>query len=140
MAEMTQSGRWLTRRVLGWALFDVASSTYIALVPTFFGLYFTTVVAGGRPSANAWWGATAAASLLLAGILAPIVGAHADRSGRWLRAVAVTTALCALAAVLLSLGQKAQAVAEAREVLLDLPNNIMAQGRNLPVFLGGKPL
>jgi len=101
MAEMMQVERWLTRRVLGWALFDIASSTYIALVPTFFGLYFTTVVAGGRPSANAWWGATAAASLLLAGILAPIVGAHADRTGRWLRAVAVTTALCALAAMLL---------------------------------------
>lgn len=101
MAEMTRTERWLTRRVLGWALFDVASSTYIALVPTFFGLYFTTVVAGGRPSANAWWGVTAAVSLLLAGVLAPIVGAHADRTGRWLRAVAVTTALCAMAAVLL---------------------------------------
>ena len=98
------TGAWLTRRVLGWALFDIASSTYIALVPTFFGLYFTTVVAGGQPSANAWWGVTAAASLLLAGILAPIVGAHADHSGRWLRAVVVATALCALAAMLLPLG------------------------------------
>jgi UMF1 family MFS transporter len=94
---------WLNRRVLGWAMFDIASSTYIALVPTFFGLYFTTVVSGGRPSANAWWGVIAAASLLLAGILAPVAGAHADRSGRWLRVLVVTTALCALAAMLLPL-------------------------------------
>jgi len=101
MAEMTNDNRWLNRRVLGWALFDVASSTYIALVPTFFGLYFASVIAGGRPSASAWWGVIAAASLLLAGVLAPVVGAHADRTGRWLRTVAATTALCAVAAVLL---------------------------------------
>jgi UMF1 family MFS transporter len=92
---------WLTRRVLGWALFDVASSTYIALVPTFFGLYFAAVIARGEPSASAWWGVIAAGSLVLAGILAPVAGAYADRTARWLRVVAVTTALCVLATVLL---------------------------------------
>jgi len=92
---------WLTRRVLGWALFDVASSTYIALVPTFFGLYFAVVIARGDPSASAWWGAIAATSLLVAGILAPILGAYADRTARWFRVVVVATALCVLATVLL---------------------------------------
>jgi len=70
---VTLGTRWLTRRVLGWALFDVASSTYVALVPVFFGLYFSSVIAGGKPSASAYWGVLAAASLVLAGILAPIV-------------------------------------------------------------------
>jgi UMF1 family MFS transporter len=92
---------WLTRRVLGWALFDVASSTYIALVPTFFGLYFAAVIARGEASASAWWGAIAAAGLLVAGILAPIFGAYADRTARWFRVVVVATALCVLATVLL---------------------------------------
>ncbi len=104
---------WLTRRVLGWALFDVASSTYIAVVPTFFGLYFTSVIARGHPSATAWWGLIAAASLLLAGLLAPVAGAYADRAARWLRVVVGSTALCALAAVSLPLAAKGGALAAA---------------------------
>ncbi len=99
--QLTADSSWLTRRVLGWALFDVASSTYIALVPTFFGLYFAKVVARGDPSASAWWGVIAAASLVLAGVLAPIAGAHADRTAQWFRVVVVTTALCVLATLLL---------------------------------------
>lgn len=92
---------WLTRRVLGWALYDVASSTYIALVPAFFGLYFASVIARGQPGASAWWGATAAASLVLAGVLAPLVGAFADRSARWFPVLVLTTALCVLATIAL---------------------------------------
>jgi len=95
------AARWFNRRVLGWALFDVASSTYIALVPTFFGLYFAAVIARGEPSASAWWGVIAASSLVLAGILAPVAGAYADRTARWLRVVVMTTALCVLATLLL---------------------------------------
>jgi UMF1 family MFS transporter len=112
-ARPAPASTWLTRRVLGWALFDVASSTYVAVVPTFFGLYFTSVVAGGHPSAPAWWGLVAAASLLLAGLLAPVAGAYADRGARWLRVVVGATALCALAAVSLPLAAKGGAVAAA---------------------------
>ena len=98
---MTLGTRWLTRRVLGWALFDVASSTYVALVPVFFGLYFSSVIAGGKPSASAYWGVLAAASLVLAGILAPIAGAFADRAARWFPVLVGATALCVLATVML---------------------------------------
>ncbi len=35
-----QTGSWRNAQVLRWSLFDVASSTWIALVPSFFGLYF----------------------------------------------------------------------------------------------------
>jgi UMF1 family MFS transporter len=93
--------RWLTRRVLGWALFDVASSTYIALVPVFFGLYFSSVIARGNPAATGYWGVIAAVSLLLAGVLAPVVGAFADRTARWFAVLAATTALCVLATLVL---------------------------------------
>lgn len=92
---------WLTRRVFAWALFDVASSSYIALVPTLFGLYFVAVIAQGSASANAQWGALAAAALLLAGVLAPVVGAYADRSGRRVEAIAAAAASCVLACMLL---------------------------------------
>jgi UMF1 family MFS transporter len=95
--------RWLTRPVLAWALYDVASSTYIALVPTFFGLYYVTVVAADQPLAASRWGLVASLTLVLAGVLAPFVGALADER-RWrLRVLGTTTALCAIATVAMGL-------------------------------------
>ena len=41
--QVTTATPWLTRRIWRWAMFDVASSTYIALVPTLFGLYFMSL-------------------------------------------------------------------------------------------------
>ena len=75
---MTDDKRWLTRRVAAWALYDVASSSYIALVPTFFGLYYVTVVAADLPLATSRWGSVAALALVVAGLLAPFAGALAD--------------------------------------------------------------
>lgn len=91
---------WLTRRVLGWAGYDMASSSYIALVPTFFGLYFITSVVPG-PAASGYWGLAAAASVGLTGLLAPLVGAYADRTARWVTVLAVATALCVAATLAL---------------------------------------
>jgi UMF1 family MFS transporter len=90
---------WLTRPVLAWALYDVASSAFAAVVPPFFGLYFVAVIAGDLPGAQARWGLIAALSLAAAGLLAPFVGAWADRRGRWLGVLVVTTALCVVATV-----------------------------------------
>lgn len=89
------------RRTLRWSLFDVASSTFAALVPPFFGLYFVAVVAPAHPGSVAVWGLVVAASIVLAGLLAPVVGVFADRSGRWLTVLAVTTAACVGATLLL---------------------------------------
>jgi MFS-type transporter involved in bile tolerance (Atg22 family) len=36
---------WVTRPVLAWALYDVATSTFAAVVATFFGVFFVAVVA-----------------------------------------------------------------------------------------------
>ena len=96
---MTRNERWLTRRVLAWAVYDVASSTFAALVPTFFGLYFVTTVAADLPGAQGRWGAIASLALAIAGALSPFVGAWADRRGRWLALLAGTTALCIVATV-----------------------------------------
>ncbi len=91
--------RWLTRSVLAWVLYDVASSTFAALVPTFFGLYFITTIADDLPRAQAQWGAIASLALAVAGGLAPFVGAWADRRGRLLGVLTATTALCVVATV-----------------------------------------
>jgi UMF1 family MFS transporter len=91
--------RWLTRPVFAWALYDVASSAFAALVPTFFGVFFVAVVAGDLPGAQGRWGAIASLALFLAGALAPFIGAWADRRGRWLGALATATALCVVATV-----------------------------------------
>lgn len=83
-----------TRRVWGWMFLDWASQPYLTLLLTFvFGPYFVDVVAGSRqpsgaggPGDYAWaqslwaWGLTVAG--LLIAVLAPVLGAVADRSGR----------------------------------------------------------
>lgn len=84
----------MDRRTLRWSLFDVASSTFAAVVPPFFGLYFVAVVAPTHPGSVAVWGFVVATALVLAGVLSPVAGAFADRSGRWLLVLLVTTAAC----------------------------------------------
>jgi UMF1 family MFS transporter len=91
--------RWLTRPVLAWAMYDVAASSYAAVVPVFFGLYFVAVVAQDLPGAQAQWGVIAAAALALGGAAAPFYGAATDRHGRWLGALLAATVLCAVATV-----------------------------------------
>lgn len=95
---------WLTPEVRGWALYDMASSVWIATVPTLlFAVYFRAVVAADTGRADAWWGITAATSLLIAGFAAPWIGARADLAGSRLRWLAAATALCCLATAAMAL-------------------------------------
>ncbi|HTN48491.1 MAG TPA: MFS transporter [Burkholderiaceae bacterium] len=105
---MTHTRRWLSRPVLAWALYDVATSTYAAIVPPFFGLYFVSVVMGDVPGATGRWGLVAALALALAGVLAPLVGAYADRRERWLSALWWSTSLCMLPTLLMPLAGHAE--------------------------------
>ena len=88
---------WLTRPVLAWALYDVASSAFAGLIPVFFGLFFVAVVAPGLPAAQGQWGLIASLAVALAGLLAPFYGAWADRRGRLLTPLAAATAVCVAA-------------------------------------------
>lgn len=103
---------WLTRRVLGWALYDAASSAYIALVPTFFGLYFIAKVSAGS-AGSGYWGLAAALSVALTGLLAPLTGAYADRTARWVIVLAAATALCVIGTLVLPLASAHGALAAA---------------------------
>jgi UMF1 family MFS transporter len=91
---------WLTRHVVAWSLYDVATSIWIAAIPTIlYALYFRSVIVTDAGRADALWGLTAAASLVMAGVAAPWIGARADLAGSRLRWLAAATALCCVATV-----------------------------------------
>ncbi len=91
---------WLTRHVLAWSLYDVATSIWIAAIPTIlYALYFRSVIVTDAGRADALWGLTAASSLVIAGVAAPWIGARADLAGSRLRWLAAATALCCAATV-----------------------------------------
>ncbi len=93
------------KRILGWYFFDWASQPYNTLLLTFiFGPYFAEVArahfvstgldadAAGA-AAQAYWGYGLAASSVIIAILAPILGAIADGTGRRLVWVWIFSAL-----------------------------------------------
>ncbi len=82
------------KRIWGWYFFDWASQPYNTLLLTFiFGPYFTATVTANlvadgmaneaaRAQAQAYWGWGLAAAGILIAVLAPVLGAIADNSGR----------------------------------------------------------
>lgn len=81
-----------------WCLFDWANSPYTTLVVTFvYSAYFAQQFAPDVVTGTAWWSRAVAIAGLAVAILAPLLGAMADQSGRRLRFLAVTTTVCVLA-------------------------------------------
>lgn len=82
------------KRIWGWYFFDWASQPYNTLVLTFiFGPYFTSTLAGNliasgvadeaaRAQAQSTWGWGLAVTGIMIAVLAPVLGAIADNSGR----------------------------------------------------------
>ncbi len=84
-----------------YALYDAGNSNYVTLIPSLvFPVYFQTVVAEGRASGDAIWGALLLSATLLAALLGPIVGNLADRRAakfsllRWTSWMAVGGTMC----------------------------------------------
>jgi UMF1 family MFS transporter len=74
--------RCLNRGEWGWVLYDFGNSAYALLVMTlFYPLFFSSYVAPGASSATAW-GLSVSVSILLAGIVSPLLGAYTDQMGR----------------------------------------------------------
>ncbi|GGE99758.1 MFS transporter [Stappia taiwanensis] len=83
--------------VASWVLFDWAAQPFFTLVTTFvFAPYFASAVAPSPAEGQALWGyATAAAGLMIA-LLAPVLGAIADKTGArkpWIGAFSVPLVL-----------------------------------------------
>jgi len=88
----------------GFILYDFANSTYHLMVPTIvFPLYFRELVLRGTAQPDSWWAILIAIPVLLAGLLAPFIGAHADQTSSrrgWLTA---STLLCVCSLLLIGL-------------------------------------
>ena len=68
-------------KIFIWALFDFANTSYSIVVVTFiYAVYFKDVVAFGKPIGDLYWSIGISISMLISGILAPILGAIADYS------------------------------------------------------------
>ncbi len=77
-----------SRRVLAWALYDWANSAYATVVLAgFFPLFFKRYWAADLPATEStfWLGAANSTSSLVIVLLAPLIGAVADRGRRRLR-------------------------------------------------------
>ena len=106
MAAMSRSGEVppvRPREIFGWAMFDFANSSYTTVVITVaFSVFFTsTVAAGGR--ADFLWGLGLSVSNGLVLLLAPVLGAVADDSGRKKRFLFATYLACVVGTALLAL-------------------------------------
>ncbi|APX89949.1 MFS transporter [Brevirhabdus pacifica] len=75
--------RTARRRIFGWMMFDWASQPYNTLLLTFiFAPYFASGVLGDPVRAQSLWGLTIGMAGLVIALLAPVLGALADSSGR----------------------------------------------------------
>lgn len=81
------------RGILGWMLFDWANQPFATLVTTFiFGPWFVAEAIGDPVAGQALWGWASAIAGAIAALLAPVLGAIADRTGArkaWVLAASV---------------------------------------------------
>ena len=67
------------KEIWSWSLYDFANSAYGSIVPVLlFPLFYKAVILNNSSNADLWWGITVGISVLLAGLIAPIVGAFSD--------------------------------------------------------------
>ncbi len=94
-----QATRAQPRRTLAaWAMFDWANSAFATLVVTFvYATYFTTAIAADEVTGTAQWSRAIGLSGVLVAVLAPPLGALADRSGRRLTCLGMCTLMCCVA-------------------------------------------
>jgi UMF1 family MFS transporter len=91
------------RAIAAWIGYDVALHGYGLMIPTAaYSIYFAVVVAADSGHADTWWAMAVALSLVIAGVLAPWVGALADAGGRRRTLMAAATLLCGAATALLA--------------------------------------
>jgi UMF1 family MFS transporter len=88
------------REKWAWAGYDFANSAFTTIIVTVaYSVYFTRVVA--PDDGEAWWGRGYAVSMLLAGLLSPILGAVADATASKRRYLIAMTAVCVVPTALL---------------------------------------
>ncbi|MBZ0201688.1 MAG: MFS transporter [Ignavibacteria bacterium] len=88
-------GKWFTKDVFNWSLFDFANSTFATIVVAFvFAIYFKKVVANNQPVADLYWSTAINISMLLVAFLSPVLGAASDYYGNKKKYLIFFTFLC----------------------------------------------
>lgn len=89
---------WLSKPIVGWILYDIASSGYILMIPSVaYAVYYRQIVCDGTPSCDARWAMWVSLALVVAGLLSPLLGAIADLGALRHRLFVATTLLCGVA-------------------------------------------
>ncbi len=84
------------REIFGWAMFDFANSSYTTIIITVaFSIYFTKFIATGA-KADVWWGTGILITNVVVLLLAPVLGAIADGSGRKKQFLFLSYVVCVL--------------------------------------------
>lgn len=72
----------LKAKEIAWAMYDFGNSAYALIVMTiFFPLFFSEYIVTGEKTA-AYWGLSVAISILLVGLIAPLLGAFTDKEAK----------------------------------------------------------
>lgn len=83
---------------ISWAVYEWGRTPYVLLITIyFFSPYFARVVVGNAQKGQWLWGAIAAAGGLIVALLAPFLGAIADKGGRRKPWIALYTVIMAMA-------------------------------------------
>lgn len=98
------------REIFGWAMFDFANSSYTTVVISFvYSAFFVGyIVPEDSAMRDSLWALAIVASTVIALLLAPLVGAVCDLSGRKKRYLIGTTLLCSVGTGMLALASPGQ--------------------------------
>lgn len=89
-------------KIFVWTLYDFANTSYSIVVVTFiFAVYFKEVVAQKMPIGDLFWSLGISISMILTGIISPVLGAIADYSAGKKRFLLFFTLLCIIPTSLL---------------------------------------
>ncbi len=86
----------LPKQVLAWSFFDFANSAYVVLILSFiFPIYFKEVIVGEQ-FGDLYWGIVVSTSILLGGLLSPLIGVLADEHQRKKKKFVIFTLLAVI--------------------------------------------
>lgn len=88
--------------LFSWCMYDFANSAFPTIITMVaYAVYFTQVVAGGRPDATLLWSVAISISMILIGVVSPLIGAMADSAASKKMWVFVFTVMCIVPTALL---------------------------------------
>jgi UMF1 family MFS transporter len=89
-------------KIFVWTLYDFANTSYSIVVVTFiFAVYFKNVIAGNEPVGDLFWSLGISISMIITGLIAPILGAISDYSAGRKRFLLFFTLMCIIPTALL---------------------------------------